>query len=96
MGQAPPTLSPNWKEKYGLRLSQKHPEENHKLASEILLTIFRMEKIDRKCRENIKKIRELEKGGDAKKMVLHMKLQMKLDDMRKALAAELGTVALTK
>jgi DNA primase len=90
------TLSPNWKEKYGLRLSQKHPEENHKLASEILLTIFRMEKIDRKCRENIKKIRELEKGGDAKKMVLHMKLQMKLDDMRKALAAELGTVALTK
>lgn len=90
------TLSPNWKEKYGLHLSQKPPEENYRLATDILLTIFRMEKIDRKCRENIKKIKELQDAGEEKKMVMHIKLQMKLDEMRKALAAELGTVAIRK
>ena len=53
-----------------------------------------MEKVDRKCKENIKKIKEFEKNGDAKKVVLYMKLQMRLDEMRKALAAELGTVVI--
>jgi len=73
------TLSPNWKEKYGLHLSQKPPEENYRLAVDTLLTIFRMEKIDRKCRENIKKIKELQDAGEEKKMVMHLKLQMKLE-----------------
>ncbi|MEL7160655.1 MAG: hypothetical protein AAFN92_07845, partial [Bacteroidota bacterium] len=92
----PYSLSPNWKEKYGLHLSQKPPEENHKLAAEILLRIFRMEKIDRKCKENIRKIRELDQAGEHKQLVLHMKLQIRLDAMRKELAAELGTVVMTK
>ncbi|MEM1359728.1 MAG: toprim domain-containing protein, partial [Bacteroidota bacterium] len=92
----PYSLSPNWKEKYGLRLSQKPPEENHKLAAEILLRIFRMEKIDRKCKENIHRITELDKAGDEKQLILHMKLQIRLDAMRKELAAELGTVVISK
>jgi DNA primase len=93
---SPHTMSPNWKDKYKVYLRQKHPTENHKLYAENFLRIFRMEKVDRKCKENIRKIKEFEKGGDPKKLVLHMKLQMKLDEMRKALAAELGTVVLGK
>lgn len=92
----PYTLSPNWKAKYGLRLSQKHPEENHKLAAEILLRIFRMEKIDRKCKVNSRRIRELEQAGEDKQVELHLKLQARLVQMRKELAAELGTVVITK
>lgn len=92
----PYDLSPNWKAKYGLRLSQKHPEDNHKLAAEILLRIFRMEKIDRKCKENIRRIKELEKSGEEKQLVLHLKLQIRLDAMRKELASELGTVVISK
>jgi DNA primase len=87
-------MSPNWKDKYKVYLRQKHPDENQKLYADNFLRIFRMEKVDRKCKENIKKIKEFEKNGDAKKVVLYMKLQMRLDEMRKALAAELGTVVI--
>jgi len=90
----PYTMSPNWQEKYKVFLRQKHPSENQRLYADNFLRIFRMEKIDRKCKENIKKIRELEQAGDPKKLILHLKLQMRLDEMRKALAAELGTVVI--
>lgn len=88
------TMSPNWKDKYKVYLRQKHPDENQKLYADNFLRIFRMEKVDRKCKENIKKIAALEKAGDNKKLDLHIKLQMRLDEMRKALAAELGTVVI--
>ena len=90
----PYTMSPNWKEKYKVYLRQKHPDENQKLYADNFLRIFRMEKVDRKCKENIKKIKELEKNGDERKLLLHLKLQIRLDEMRKALAAELGTVVI--
>ena len=88
------TMSPNWREKYKVYLRQKPPEENHRLYADNFLRIFRMEKVDRKCRQNIQKIKDLELTGEHEQMVLHMKLQMKLVEMRKALAAELGTVVL--
>lgn len=91
---SPYEMSPNWQEKYKVYLRQKHPTENHRLYAENFLRIFRMEKIDRKCQDNIKKIKELEKAGDEKKLILYVKLQMRLDEMRKALAAELGTVVI--
>ena len=90
----PYSMSPNWKDKYKVYLRQKHPDENQKLYADNFLRIFRMEKVDRKCKENIKKIAELDKAGDLKKLNLHIKLQMRLDEMRKALAAELGTVVI--
>ncbi|MBC6993442.1 DNA primase [Neolewinella lacunae] len=91
----PPTypLSPNWKEKYKVYLRQKPPEENYVLVAENLLRIFRLAKIDRKCRDNLTTIRQLEAAEDWPKVELHTKLQMRLNEMRRALASELGTVA---
>ena len=92
----PYTYSPNWRDKYGLHLSQKVPEENHRLAAEIFLRIFRMEKIERKGRENALLITRYEKEGNFSKMKTHLRVQMKLDEMRLALAKELGTVVLSR
>ena len=93
---SPYTYSPNWRDKYGLHLSQKVPEENHRLAAEIFLRIFRMEKIERKGRENALLIARYEKEGNFGKMKTHLRVQMKLDEMRLALAKELGTVVLSR
>lgn len=93
---SPYTYSPNWKEKYGLRLSQKVPDENHRLTAEIFLRVFRMEKIERKGRENALLIARYENEGNYAKMKTHLKVQMKLDEMRLALARELGTVVLSR
>lgn len=93
---SPYSYSPNWRERYGLHLSQKQPEENQRLAAEIFLRLFRMEKIERKCRENASRIAELESQGKWEKLNQHLRVQMKLDEMRKALARELGTVVLSR
>ncbi len=93
---SPYTFSPNWKEKYGLRLSQKAPEENQELAARTFLHIFRMEKIERKGKENAALIGKLEASGEVDKLRAHLKVQMKLDEMRLSLAKELGTVVLSR
>ncbi len=93
---SPYTFSPNWKEKYGLRLSQKAPEENQELAARTFLHIFRMEKIERKGKENAALIGKLEAAGELDKLRAHLKVQMKLDEMRMSLARELGTVVLSR
>ena len=91
---SPYTYSPNWKEMYGLHLSQKLPEDNHRLAAETFLYIFRMEKIERKARENAAKIADLERDGKLDQLRTHLKVQMKLQQLRADLAKELGTVVL--
>ncbi|OAV45620.1 DNA primase [Lewinella sp. 4G2] len=88
------SMSPNWREKYDVILRQKLPEDNQRAYADNFLRIFRMEKIDRKCRENIAKIKELDRAGDEDGLILHLKVQQQLDQMRKELAAELGTVIL--
>lgn len=93
---SPYSYSPNWKEKYGLHLSQKPPEENQRLAAEIFLRVFRMEKIDRKVKENVTKVQELARLGDESGVKKFLKLQARLVEMRKQLASELGTVVLSK
>ena len=93
---SPYTYSPNWKDKYGLHLSQKMPEENQRLTAEIFLRIFRMEKIERKGRENAALIARYEKEGNFSKLKTHLKVQIKLDEMRLTLARELGTVVLSR
>ncbi|WP_116124501.1 DNA primase [Lewinella sp. IMCC34183] len=93
---SPYTYSPNWQEKYGLRLSQKMPDENQRLAAELFLRIFRMEKIERKGKENTLLIARYQREGNFEKLKTHMKVQMKLDEMRISLAKELGTVVLSR
>ena len=53
-----------------------------------------MEKIDRKCRENIEKIKQLDAQGDETALILHLKIQAKLDEMRKELGGGLGSVVI--
>ena len=56
--------------------------------------VFRLRKIMQKCTENQNLIKQYSKEGNQKKMVLHLKVQQKLNDMRNTLAKELGTVVL--
>ncbi|CAH1000199.1 DNA primase [Neolewinella maritima] len=93
---SPYTYSPNWKKVYGLHLSQKLPEDNHRLAAETFLYIFRMEKIERKSQQNAVTIARLEREGNLDLLRTHLKVQMKLDKLRLTLAKELGTVVLSK
>ena len=91
---SPYTLSPNWKERYGLRLSQKLPEDNHRLAAETFLYIFRMEKIDRKAQENTATIIRLGEEGKYEEQRKYLKVHEKITAMKVALAKTLGTVVL--
>ncbi len=93
---SPYTYSKNWRERYGLQLSQKMPEENQRLSAELFLRIFRMEKIERKGRENTRLIARYQAEGNFDRLKTHMKVQMKLDEMRIQLAKELGTVVLSR
>lgn len=88
------TMSPNWEEKYKVYLRQKHPDENQKLYADTFLRVFRRFKVERKIKENMRQITELQKAGEYEKLVMHVKLNDKLIQMRKALAAELGTVVI--
>ena len=91
---SPHSYSDRWKDKFGIYLSQKAPEENQVLDTTTFIRIFRMEKIDRKARENARTIQKLAQAGEEEKMLLHLRLQQKLIAMRNELAKELGTVVL--
>lgn len=92
---SPYEYSENWEKKWDIFLNtQKMPDDNFVKDSQHALKRFRLKKIDRKCRENFEKIRELSQAGDMENMMLHMRLQQKLQDIRNELARELGTVVL--
>ena len=90
---SPYTYSPNWKEMYGLHLSQKLPEDNYLLEAENFLYNFRAMKIERTIAENTNKIKRLVmQGGSKSEIDKHLKLQSKLTDLRRALSSRAGTV----
>ena len=95
-GLSPYKLSPNWKDKYGLHLSQKLPAENHRLAAETFLYIFRMEKIDRKAVENTAAIIRLGEEGKFDEQRKHLRVHEKITALKVALAKTLGTVVLKR
>ncbi len=91
----PYEYSENWEKKWDIYLNtQKMPDENFVKDSHHALKRFRLKKIVRKCVENQEKIKSLAKEGKAEEMMLHMRLQQKLLDIRNELAKELGTVVL--
>ena len=91
----PYTYSENWEEKWEIFLqTQKMPDDNFLPDSKQALMRFRLQKIRQKCTENQQLIKKYSQEGNSKKVILHMKVQKKLNDMRNALAAELGTVVL--
>ncbi len=91
----PIEYSENWEKKWDIYLNtQKMPEENFSKDSQHALKRFRLKKIVRKCKENQELINQYGKSGEMEKMMLHMKVQQKLMDIRNELANELGTVVL--
>ena len=90
---SPYEYSENWEKRWNIFLqTQKMPDENFLTDTKQSLMRFKLKKIIKKCKENQTLISELSKKGDAKKLVLHLKVQQKLNEMRNNLAKELGTV----
>lgn len=92
---SPYTYSPRWEETYGVQLSQKMPEDNHRLSVETFLPIFRIMKIARKLTENRKLIEKYESAGDFTRVRVHLDVHMKLDRLYRDLAARVGNVVMS-
>ncbi len=95
LATSPYEYSENWEKRWEIFLqTQKMPDENFLKDSKQALMRFRLRKIMQKCTENQKLIKQFSQSGDSQKMILHLKVQQKLNEMRNALAKELGTVVL--
>lgn len=93
---SPYELSENWEKRYEITLqTQKSPELNFSEDSIQSLKRFRLRKISRMCQKNQEQIKELTASGDMEKLMVHMKVQQKLLNIRNDLAKELGTVVLS-
>lgn len=90
----PYEFSDNWGKKWDVILNQKDPDENYILDSNLALKRFRLRKLGRICQQNIDKIKELSQKGETEDMLLHLRLQQRLQAIRNELAKELGTVVL--
>ncbi len=93
---SPYELSENWEKRYEITLqTQKSPDLNFSEDSIQALKRFRLRKITRMCQKNQEEIKQLTTSGDMEKLMLHMKVQQKLLNIRNDLAKELGTVVLS-
>ena len=89
----PYEYSENWEKKWSIFLQmQKMPDENFFQDSQQALLRFRLKKILRKCRENQSLIDQYTKSQQMDKVVLHLKVQQRLIEMRNDIADQLGTV----
>ncbi len=91
---SPYEFSENWGKRWDIFLNQKAPEENFLKDSLQALQRFKLRKIMRMCDRNLQRIEELTRAGDADRLVLHLKAQQRLTQMRNDLANKLGTVVL--
>ncbi len=93
----PYQLSPNWKEKYGVRLSQKMPEDNQKIAVDKLLNNFRLLKVERKIEFVQQEIIKAQAAGDEKQLRKYFRLlSAKLVPIRNELARKNESVVIKK
>lgn len=93
---SPYELSENWEKRYEITLqTQKSPELNFSEDSIQSLKRFRLRKISRMCQKNQEEIKQLTASGDMEKLMVHLKVQQKLLNIRNDLAKELGTVVLS-
>ena len=92
---APYEYSENWEKRWEIFLqTQKMPDENFFKDSQSALKRFLLRKILKKCDENMLLIKQYSAEGKDKKVVLHMKVQQKLNEMKGELSKELGSVVL--
>lgn len=94
---SPYQLSPNWKEKYGVLLSQKMPENNQKVAVDTLLNNFRLLKVERKIEFVQKEIAKAQQAGNDKLLKKYFRLlSAKLLPIRNELAKQNQSVVIKK
>jgi DNA primase len=89
---SPFEYSDNWEKRWDIALNQKAPDDNFFLDTDQALKRFRMKKILRMCEQNVARLREWVEKKDEEQIVLHMKVQQRLQAIRDELARELGTV----
>ncbi|HMO38235.1 MAG TPA: DNA primase [Saprospiraceae bacterium] len=94
LSASPYEFSENWEKRWEIYLNQKTPEQNFLKDSAQALQRFKLRKIMRLCAQNLQRITELSQSQDADQLMAHLKVQQRLNDMRNALAKELGTVVL--
>jgi DNA primase len=92
LATSPYEFSENWEKKWEVVLNQKMPDENFIKDSAHGLKRFRLRKLTRICEENITKVKELSAQGEVEEMMLYLRLQQRLQELRNELAKELGTV----
>ncbi|MEY3369025.1 MAG: hypothetical protein RI973_2180, partial [Bacteroidota bacterium] len=92
--QSPWEYSPGW-EARDFRLStQKMPEDNFDRDSVQSLLHFKLRKVVRMYEKNQQKLKEVGSGDDGNDLQLLLQVQLRLLEMRNALARELGIVVL--
>ncbi len=90
---SPYEFSEGWEKRYEIRLqSQKMPEENFEKDTLQGLNRFRQFKITRLSKENLALLSRRQKEGNLEQQMVHMKVHLKLEEIRTALAREFGTV----
>ena len=88
----PYEYSSGWEKRDVYLQTQKMPEQNFTQDSVQALKRFTLRKLVRRCEENQRKIQEV--GTDVEQLMLLLKVQQKLLEVRNQLAKELKTVVL--
>jgi DNA primase len=92
---SPYDYSENWVEKFHRPLeTQKDPDQNFSRDAEQSLKRFKLKKIGKMIEHNLLLIKKAETEKDDATMMRHLKIHMKLNDLKNQLAKELGTVVL--
>lgn len=92
LSTSPYEYSENWANKWEIFLTtQKMPDENFAKDSLSAMKRFRLRKLNRMIRQNADQLKAVMENGEGDYMV-HLKLDLKLKQLRNELAKELGTV----
>ncbi|MCB0609022.1 MAG: DNA primase [Lewinella sp.] len=90
---SPYELSEGWEKRFEITLqTQKMPEDNFVKDTLQGLNRFRQFKITRLSRENLSLLTKYQKEGNVEQQMVYMKVHLKLEEIRTALAREFGTV----
>ena len=88
-------FSQNWEARWDIKLrSQLAPEDNFSLDSIQAVQRFKLKKVIKMCAKNQDDMKTAAAEQDNEKVMMLMKMQMKLNEMRNGLAKELNTVVL--
>lgn len=91
----PYDYSENWEAKFNRPLeTQKAPDINFIRDAEQSLKRFKLRKIGKMMEHNLSLLRKAEMDRDDSALMRHLKIQMRLNEMKSQMAKELGTVIL--